>query len=78
MSSTVARMPLLAWQLVQGLAQAQQGPHGGDGDGAGAGGAADASQQAAGGRQADFPEKRKNMFCYKAPSDGLLIQARPP
>lgn len=31
--------------------------------------------QAASGRQ-EFPEKRKAMFCYKAPSDSLLIQVR--
>ena len=74
--STAARMPLLARPLVQGLAQAQQGADHSSNGGGDAGGAADTSQAAAGGRQ-DFPEKRKTMFCYKAPSDSLLIQARP-
>ena len=62
---------------VQGLVKAQHGAGSSSSSNAGDSGALSAplQQQSAAGRQ-EFPEKRKTMFCYKAPSDSLLIQVR--
>lgn len=54
--------------VLQGLLM-QQGSGNGSSNGGGSGQEEPAEKQ-------DFPEKRKHMFCYKAPSDSLLIQAR--
>lgn len=63
---------------LQGLLKGRHGGNGSDrnssdGDSGASAGAGDAAGPA---ERQDFPEKRKHMFCYKAPSDSLLIQAR--
>jgi hypothetical protein len=59
---------------LQGLAKVEQGADSSGNGGGGGGGAAATTQLQAAGRRQDFPEKRKAIFCYKAPSDSLLIQ----